>query len=521
MTSVSQKVLYGSSLGSIGLVVANVVGVVRWLALIRLLTPYEYGVLTVAMLTVLIGNLFSNLKINVAITKFISESEAKNEFLETKKLFFSSLFLKLIISVVVGLSFFMLAEFIGLSIYGKSSVILPIRIISLGIIPYSIFGTIYATFFGLQEFKAGIGISVLNSILDLILSIGLILAGLSVMGAVIGYLLAICLTAIAGIILILKKLSPLEQNILSLISLKVMKNIVSFGSWIIVSALLSFFYEYFNALVLSASLTEVEIAYFQVAMHLSGFLYIFSNPFYQALLPIQTELQAENQHVLHARVYRDTIKFLASILIPILVLGFIFAGSLISFIAGDQYGFSVIPFRILLFRSLFYGLSVSIGPTLISMNRQDILTKIHLIQALISVLTSVILVPLYRTTGAAYAAAIPVILGLPIGFYAIYRVFKVFPPFLSTFKFAISAFLMGIFVSLILLLSFNFLFKVVISLGLGFVSYLILEAYLQGLDNDNISMFKTLIDANPILAPLKPFINGFDKLRGTLRKRNT
>jgi len=246
MTSVSQKVFYGSSLGSIGLVVANVVGVVRWLALIRLLTPYEYGVLTVAMLTVLIGNLFSNLKINVAITKFISESEAKNEFLETKKLFFSSLFLKLIISVVVGLSFFMLAEFIGLSIYGKSSVILPIRIISLGIIPYSIFGTIYATFFGLQEFKAGIGISVLNSILDLILSIGLILAGLSVMGAVIGYLLAISLTAIAGIILILKKMSPLEQNILSFISLKIMKKIISFGSWIIVSALLSFFYDYFN-----------------------------------------------------------------------------------------------------------------------------------------------------------------------------------------------------------------------------------------------------------------------------------
>lgn len=521
MTSVSQRVFYGSSLGGIGLIIAQTVGVVRWLALIRLLTPFEYGVLTVAMLTVIIGNLFANLKIDTAITKFVSETVAKNNSFETKKVFFSSLFLKLIVGIVICFSFFILAEFIGNSIYGKSSVVIPIRIISLAIIPYSIFGTIFATFFGLQEFKAGIGISILNSILDLILSISLILAGLSVMGAVIGYLLAICLTAIAGIILILKKMSPLEQNIRSFISLKVMREIVSFSSWIIVSAILSFFYDFFNSLVLSALLTEVEIAYFQVAMRLSGFLFVFSTPFYQALLPIQTELHTENQHISRGRVYSDTIKFLASILIPILVIGFIFAGPLITLIAGDQYVFSILPFKILLIRSVVYSLSVSIGPTLISMNRQDIITKIHFFQALISAVTSVTLVSLYGLMGGAYAELITSIAGLLTGFYAVYHVLKIFPPFLSTFKFSISAILVGVFISLIQLLSFNFLLKAVMSIILGCISYAILEAYIQGLNDEDISMLKTIIGSNRILMPLKPFINSIDKLRGTLRKRNS
>ncbi|MFX1521328.1 MAG: oligosaccharide flippase family protein [Promethearchaeota archaeon] len=521
--SVSQKVLFGTKMTTIWLLASHLVGLTRGLLLIRLLSVFEYGVLAITLITLTIANLMANFRIDRTVTKFVAEGIALNQPYELKKLFYSSLFIKFILSAVIWSVILIFSDFIGLYIYKKPSVINPIRLVSLGILPTALFNSLLATFHGIQDFKVRTELGILKEIIDLILSVTLVILGYGVMGVVISYIISVSSIAFIGFTILSRRMSIIECSAWTSINLEIIRKIISFSGWLMLSAALSGIYDQVNSIVISIVMIEEDIAMFRVALTISGVLGIMSDPIYQALIPIQSELYAKNDLEFLKNTYRESFKFVAIIMMPVVAFCIIFASPILLITAGSPYASLADIFRILLIKRVLLGIGIGLTPTLLAINRPDGIAKFQFIGTLTSIIASITLIPTYGLIGGAISELISIIALLSAGVYLIFRISmrRITPPLISLFKISLNTFCSFGLMYLVTFLKLGILLTVSISIIVGFFAFLLAEALLKTLDKENIMMLTTLYKTNSFLRPLMPILKILIYLRNILGNSNS
>lgn len=217
---------------------------------------------------------------------------------------------------------------------------------------------------------------------------------------------------------------------------------------------------------------------YKVVLLLIGFAGFFQTAIYPTLTNfLKADLEKANELV--AR----TSKLLIFICLPIAVGGTVLAPKIISFLYGNAYTESILPFQILIWSIFTIYVNVSFGATLLAAGRERQYTKSAVMGAALNLIFNLVLIPKFSLVGAAIATMITEFYVLISLYYYSSKVIKV-----SILKNLIQAFFTAVAMGAILVfLDLN----VLVLITLGAVLYFSAVFIFRFLDKNDFDFILT------------------------------
>lgn len=258
---------------------------------------------------------------------------------------------------------------------------------------------------GLREMKKYAAATIVQSVLMVIITVGLIYYGFGVAGAVIGVVLSSI-----GSCLFLIWVSKDYFEIVFSKYVPTTKKMLRFGAQIFGANAINMINYQADILLIGFFLTATDVGYYAVAVGFSRFFWIIPQAIQTITYPATSEYWANNNHSALQTMIDKSMKYTACILLPIgLGVGF-FAKDIITLIFGEGFICSVLPLQILIVGTVIFGIACkAIGSSLAGVNRPDLSLKTTSAGAILNIILNVLLIPHFGIVGAAIATAISLI----------------------------------------------------------------------------------------------------------------
>ena len=196
-------------------------------------------------------------------------------------------------------------------------------------------------------------------------------------------------------------------------SLKGVRKYVSpLFSWGLNILLLSF-YTTFNVMYLGFSCDSKAVGYYTTAIKLYAIILSVLQAYNGVYIPYLNTLSAKGDMSEFIKVINKSFNIVSTFTIPMVAFCYIMAPEIIMLIAGEEFGSSVLPFRILLFQIIIIGISQITNSQILLSLKKD---KEILISTMIGSITMLALVVLFVPKYAQVAAAAAVLISHVVEF---------------------------------------------------------------------------------------------------------
>src|SRR5437867_5029329 len=271
---------------------------------------------------------------------------------------------------------------------------------------------------GLGEMSKSAITNVVGAFVKLAVSVGLILAGFSVLGAVIGYTAAYTASGLTGLILILsayKRLLP--RNFLTTI-----RTSLTYSLPLYAGSILGLFLSPFQNTLLANYVSNQLIGGYFAGSNLTTIIAFLGTPIATALFPLFSSFGENKEGLFDA--YASSVKYGALFLVPATLLVIALSGPIASAIYGESYAFAGSYFAALAAPTLLVGFgSISQGGLLNGMGETRKSLMIGVVGSLVSTGTSIFFIPLLGVYGLVLASAIGTTAGLVVSTRIIIKLF--------------------------------------------------------------------------------------------------
>ncbi|MEM0202460.1 MAG: flippase [Archaeoglobaceae archaeon] len=385
--TVMKNVIYNSS----SLLVANLIGLIVVIFLARALKPELFGIYSLSLSIIYIFSIFADLGINSAVTRYIADSVAKNDYSLAggyfRFLFKFKLSLTLVISAIVAVS----ASFLS-HIFDKP-IMEPLLLLSIFLFFSSMNSLFLSVANAMNDFKLNFLSNTISGTTKLFLTLLLVLIGLSILGALLAIVLSAVLTLVFAIYYVLRRYQSLFVAKKSVEKARVLR-------FIAFTAILS------ATWVVFANVDIVMIGYFlraeDVAFYRAGFSIVsaiaglISIP--AVLLPVFVKLEGEDL----SRAFSRAFKYSSALCIPSAFGAIAIAKNLLLLAYGVDYiqGLNAMRILSLLLISPVFGIY---GAVFSSKEKPELNFYPLTFSMGLNVVLNWILIPLYGIEGAAVA----------------------------------------------------------------------------------------------------------------------
>jgi len=451
-------------------------------ALSYLLPPEQFGIYTWVISIALIADIFADFGTGNSLIKFISSSLAIGKLQEAAG-YFNYLFrLRAKFILLISAVLFFSSPFVVTYIFNNPSLLFPMQTAVLFLILRSFDIFLKDTFVALKEMKYVFYAYTLQSIARVLLVIGLILWVFpSFLGALLGFSIAVLISAIIFLIFLKTKFPKILKNKISIDN----KRVFSFVKY---AAFANFGYILFlnvDIQMIALLLPIENAAFYGIAMSWAA-AFIGLLPLF-LILPVLSELSSRGINFLKD-AYNMFFKYAAVILVPASFILSYLSSPLIKFLYTGTYE-SIVPsiLSVLAFIILFSGLVSIISILYIATEHPKIVTYIMFIGLIASIILNFILISMVGVVGAAIATVATYVL--------IFVLSAVMHQRTTGVKFPAIHFLKPLFAAglVFLILSYfhtDSLIPAIAFAVLGFFAYLIIQFLIKGID---ISEIKILI----------------------------
>ena len=332
------KVVRGGFWLSLGLILSSFFGFIYWLVVSRLVGPEVVGkaaaVLGVESLTLaLLG-----FGVPIGVQRFVGRSYGRRDFESLGEYFYSSLFLLLLLSILGGASFLLMAVVgVRFLFLDRMSLIFVGILMMLGMNGWP--AVSYALFRSLLKTEYVAATQVISGIIRLSIGILLVYLGLSFTGIMLGYVTAAATTSILMLLLPLRILKAMSCKFL--ISLRSVGEVLKAGvvSWI--PNIMVFAGQWIGVLGLHAWIGGFETGTYFIAFAITSALMSLSQMILNLMFPVLSGMYDGRKRTM----YRAVI-FSASIMSP-LAFTLIAYPSLIPSLLSPSYAAASTPIQIL------------------------------------------------------------------------------------------------------------------------------------------------------------------------------
>ena len=185
-----------------GLFVSTIISAVGAIILALVLGESNYGLYAVVLTTPTLIGLFQDLGINYAVIRYSAKLNSENKAAEIRSVFLSGFIFKTLLGVALSLFCLLLSPYLASTVFHRPLIAPLIQVVSFMILAQALVGTATAAFTGVEKMHLNSIMVVSQSIIRAVVAPALVLIGLSLYGAVIGFTAAYLITAVIGIFLV-------------------------------------------------------------------------------------------------------------------------------------------------------------------------------------------------------------------------------------------------------------------------------------------------------------------------------
>jgi stage V sporulation protein B len=389
--------------GSIILTLSNIsvrfLSYVYRVAMGRLLTPYEYGILNLALPLQFMIILLTSAGIAPSIAKFVSDKGRDKE--DLKQLISSLIYYYTAGGMILGLVFIVLAWPVGNLVFGDENAVLPLLISALAL-PFGILVSVFTGIFqGLKKTSYMSSVLLFEQGMRVLFAIVLVSAGFGAVGAIggstVGFIAAIPFS------LVLFKRFGLS---LGTRDFKVFKTVFYFSIPTSITALSSFILAYADILLIGFYMAPEDVGIYSAASPASRLIFAFTMALYAVLIPTVSEASSKQGKEAAKKYFKMSLFGLLLVVLPAVLFALAFSNQIVKILFTETYSRAVPSFEILVVGAAFLSLFMTNSGIFQGLGKPGSPMKILLVFALLDILLNALLIPRYGIEGAAFATAL-------------------------------------------------------------------------------------------------------------------
>jgi len=487
----------------IGKIISRAIGILGGIILIRLLKPEEYGLISIAIVAPSILLLFSDLGVDTAITKYLSEYRSKNEIGNLKPLFYSGLIFRLIISCILTIICFFIAEPFASIAVGKPYVATLIQIASLLIFAWALSSFSESVFLGFDATKSYAVFLIIMEILLSAMPIVLVLYGMGVRGALLGMvvanLIASLMQVLTSVFITIKTTRGLNAAAFTFNLKSALKTMLVFGipiqAVIFIGTGLGRYYNF----MIAAYCAPSDVGNYSVAEKSNAFIDYMTWPISLILFPTFSKMSHEESSTLK-KALKYSVKYSSFFILPVVIVIVVLAHPLTVFLFGIDYEASWIYLTLLAMGSLGYGLGgVHLRKLMLSQGETKFIAMLDTLSALIGIIVGLLLIPLYGVLGFLVTNLVTGWPSYIIMFKKAQAKYRVMPPLKDMGRLYLSIVITGAAVALVASMTISELFKLVLGLFVGVVTYMISVVLTNAIKQDDLDNLREITRTQPVI----------------------
>ena len=440
----------------------------------KYLTVSQFGSYSLAMTYFTLGMLFSFWGFGNLLTREVAKEPSKFD-----KFFTNFLIMRFIFNIFAFLLIFVIASLMN---YSRETMVV-IMIVFIGVFAESFKNLVYSVFNAREETHYVSIVFLFSSVLKLIFSYILLrndngIIGLAWVNTIVNYL------GVVGLVILMKiYLPPIKINF----DWEFTREQTKLAMPLFLIAIFSIAESRLDILLLSGFYKEEIVGFYSAALVLQSGLLIFPEGIRNAIFPILSRSSIKNP-IYASKIYSPLFKYITLVSMAITTGSVVLASKLILTIYDNNFLDSVNIFRVLMFSYPFFSIAMLNIRLLNAYNKDSIIVMYYLIDLLITVILSLIIMPIYGGLGAAY---IKVLTTGILYFLFLIQIYKLLP------KLKISGILIrGIIASSILYTVLIFLrdMNLLLNIMVGFIIFTVSLALMNTFGKEEIFYLKSILN---------------------------
>jgi O-antigen/teichoic acid export membrane protein len=396
------KVAKGGALIFLGMILARILGFLRQLIVIRMLSPADYGLFALGLTIVNVLVSVGSLGLYLGAQRFIANYMEKEDYPKVKGTIQSSIW----ITTAVGVLFMVLAMVFANSLAGffAKPQLKSLLLIMAPTIPFQIVGMILtASFLGLHNPSPKVAIEDIGfGVVSVIaVYISLVIAR-SLYSPAIAISVSFILMFLASIY-VFRSRFPL--NLKNIKASPIAKQLLYFSLPLFLTSALYVAIGNTDTIVVGHFMASEQVGFYNAAFLLITAIPLFLGAVSIIYLPVATSLRAKKAHAESLRLYQSSTRWPFILSLPLFLTFFLFPAQTLSLLFGIKYTTAATALWIL---SLGSFINILLGPNgyaLVAYGETRMVLYCSLAAAAIDVVLCLLLVPRIGISGAAIATA--------------------------------------------------------------------------------------------------------------------
>ncbi len=517
-----------------GYLMSSAISSIGTILMIRLISVEEYSYITIAFIIPAILIVISELGLNYASTHFIARKIKEEKYEDVRNIIKINLIIKITISIIFTLLIIIFSNYIAKNIYNinDARMVLLIQLSSIGIIANILYDTINSFFLGALNTKmVQIG-TILQTSLRTVLTLTLILIGFTLVGPMIGFVLAPLIVVIIYLFL-LKKLFFKGNIENESIDWKKLSEMVRYGYPLFLYSIIISIHVQCFILILTIYGFLTEVSYFNVAIVSASVMGILTKSIKYTLFPIFSKKDWDNidEREKLIKTFQFSLKFCSLLILPVTILLVLFSGNTFPLIFGEKYR-EASPFistYLIIFLLCSFGY-LSIPAFLNGQKKTNYVFLLELLNFLASLVLALILINFYGGIGVIFGIVIGTVISVFFGNLLMLK--KYGKKLYSNLYNIIIIFLISIVCGFLTYLIFNILgiyiyediilftlLKLTIAFSFYIIVFLFLIGFFSQITVDELNFFENTFEKFPLINKIVLMISITEKKIIRIRKK--
>ncbi|OMH40827.1 flippase [Desulfurobacterium indicum] len=371
-----------------------------------------WGVFSICLMFLQISGMFGRLGMDIALLRFTSEFMVSEDKYLIPQVFKKSLLLTLSVSSVLSFILFLFANYIAIKVFHNSILILPLKLVSIFVIPFVVLWITREVIRGLKKIAIymllqQLGVFALASVI-LVFSLMFLKINYPYLIPILSYGISIIIFAFFALFLCRKYLMAFSLYVKPVLKQISYKYILSVSLPLLFSSVLVFIMGWTDTFMIGVFKTTRDVGIYNVVLKLSTLISIVLFSINSIAAPKFAEFWGRKDLKGLAKVARQSARLIFWMSLPILLV-FVFFSKQILLIFGKDFIVASSALVILSLGQFVNAIVGSVGYILMMTGKEKTMQNIIFGGTFINVVLNACLIPYYGINGAAIASAISLV----------------------------------------------------------------------------------------------------------------
>jgi O-antigen/teichoic acid export membrane protein len=516
-----------------GLIASTVISAAGTIYLANLLSSDELGLYALAIAAPNLIGVFRDWGVNSALIRYTAQYNLEKQISRTKKILVAGLIFEIVAGIILtAISFLLSALFADL--YQLAAITPLIQIVSFTILINAFFTVAQSAFTGFEQMELNSVTLIIQSIFKALLIPALVIFGLGVFGAVLGFTLAFLIAGITATLLLwlfYKKLptSATQSNSSTPFQLEGktretaanIKILLKYGLPLSVAAIIATFQTQFYTILMGIYVPTALIGNYSLATTFVVLITFFATPVTTMLFPAFSKLDPQKDQEALKSVFQFSVKYAALLVVPVATIIMALSGPAISTLFGNKYTSAPLFLTLLAITYIYTAFgSLSVGNFINGQGKTSFNLKLSVLTAAIGFPLSIALTSQFGVIGIILTALVAGLPSLIISLQWIKKNYNLTIDLVSSVKILFSSAFAGVAAYMLQAsLGFNSLVDLIVGVAtfsIVFLPSILLTRTINKTDIENLRQMTTSL--GPVSRLLNPALNLIEKLLMLINK---